>query len=127
MKSCRAGRARTAPIVPWPAVQVKTWKMAEAEPPGMLSTKPIFFPSKERIGEVVILPPVDGGDVIGKQHVRSRARTKPGAGGVDIEIVEGDKIGNAAPVTSVLQSEHDVVIGAIGRSVRHQRKTWPET
>src|SRR5260370_35241480 len=45
-------------IAPWPAVQVKTWKMALGEVPGTLSTKATFVPSKERTGEVEILPPV---------------------------------------------------------------------
>jgi hypothetical protein len=52
-----AGACAARPIVPWPAVQVKTWKIAEGDAPETLSTNAIFFPSKERIGEVTILPP----------------------------------------------------------------------
>src|SRR3981081_1453607 len=52
-----------------------------------------------------------GGDVIGKEYGRSGATKPAGAG---IEIVEGDKIWAAAGDTGGCQSEHDVVIGAIG-------------
>src|SRR5580692_4708143 len=69
-----------------------------------------------------------GGDVISKQHLRTQTRTnwrvtQPAAiDGVRIKIVVGDKIGTAAGDTGCCQSEHDVVIGAIGRSVRIEGK-----
>src|SRR5580692_922395 len=43
-------------MVPWPAVQVRTWKIAPV--PATLSTKAILVPSSERNGEVTIFPPV---------------------------------------------------------------------
>src|SRR4030081_4121232 len=44
-----------AAMVPWPAVQVRTWKIASV--PATLSTKAILVPSGERNGEVTIFPP----------------------------------------------------------------------
>src|SRR5437899_1543861 len=57
----------------------------------------------------------DGGGVIGKHHCWSSS-TQPCGASAGVEIIEGDKIGRGAVDTDCLQSEYDVVIGAIGRS-----------
>src|SRR5580700_7851768 len=65
----------------------------------------------------------DGSDVVGKQHRWSCARAKPISGGVDIKIVEGDQIGFAAACCAAgCQSEHDIIVGTIGRGIREKGK-----